>query len=157
IYDDTEQCQIRIPGNRSTQPYFPAHAVSHWHTDPYTGGQRQGTYAERFDHEYRQFKEHATQTKTGTPLTEMPTLREGRRAELRALNIYTVEQLAGVDGQELKNLGQGGRELKNLAEEYIAQGRARASDTQMQAELEGLRARNQVLEDDNRTLKSKVR
>src|SRR5262249_23190329 len=104
IYDDTEQCQIRIPGNRSTQPYFPAHAVSHWHTDPYTGGQRQVTYAERFDHEYRQFKEHATQTKTGTPLTEMPTLSEGRRAELRALNIYTVEQLAGVDGQELKNL-----------------------------------------------------
>ena len=31
----------------------------------------------------------------------------------RALNLYTVEQLAAIDGQELKNLGPGGRELKN--------------------------------------------
>ena len=68
--------------------------MSHWSDDPVTGEQTQVTYAERFQHQYRQFKTAAAQTKTGTPLDHAPFLTEGRRAELRAQNIYTVEALA---------------------------------------------------------------
>src|SRR5215471_12735187 len=147
IFDDVEVCEIRFPGRRDWQA-FPATSFSHWETDPMTGAQQKVTYAERFHRQYLQFKQHASQTKSGTPLTHVPWLSEGRRAELRALNIYTVEALAAVDGQELKNLGAGGRELKNRAIEFIEEAKAGASSTQMQVELEALRARNQVLEDD---------
>jgi hypothetical protein len=147
IFDDMEIVEIRFPGSRSVFP-FPAHAVSHWSIDPFTGEQVQVTYAERFARQYRQFKEQTAQTKSGTPLQHAPFLTEARRAELRALNVYTVEQLAAVDGQELKNLGQGGRELKNAAQEYIAEAKVAAPNLQMQAELEALRAQNQVLADD---------
>jgi len=78
----------------------------------------------------------------------VPFLSEGKRAELRAQNIYTVEALATIDGQELKNLGAGGREWKNAAMEYIAAGKAAAPNLQMEAELASLRARNAVLEED---------
>ena len=61
---------------------------------------------------------------------------------MRAQNIYTVEQLAAIDGQELKNLGPGGREQKNQAEEFIAEPRQRAEPHAIAAELEALRARN---------------
>ena len=56
------------------------------------------TYAERFARQYQQFKAQAAQTKSGTPLEYAPFLTEARRAELRALNIYTVEALAAIDG-----------------------------------------------------------
>jgi len=152
IFDDVEICEIRFPGSRSMSP-FPATAVSHWATDPHTGGQVKVTYAERFPRQYQQFKQHVAQTKSGTPLSHAPFLTEGRRAELRALNIYTVEALAHVDGQELKNLGQGGRDLKNRAMEYIAEAKTNAPTLQLQTELDALRARNAVLEEDMAAVK----
>jgi len=152
IFDDVEVVEVRFPGSRSMS-VFPATSVSHWAVDPHTGGQVQVTYAERFARQYQQFKQHAAQTKSGTPLSHAPFLTEGRRAEFRALNIYTVEALAVVDGQELKNLGPGGRDLKNRAMEFIAESKAHAPSMQLQAELDGLRARNAVLEEDMAAVK----
>lgn len=148
IYDDIEVVEIRSPGSRDFK-VFPANAFSHWQTHPHTGEQTKITYAERFVHQYQQFKRHAAQTKSGTPLDYVPFLSEGKRAELRAQNIYTIEALAAIDGQELKNLGLGGRDLKNAAAEYIADTKANiAPNMQLQAELEQLRARNAILEED---------
>jgi hypothetical protein len=147
IFDDIEVCEIRAPGSKDVK-VFPATAVTRWMDDRFTGEQRTQTYAERFAHQYRQFKAEAAQTKSGTPLELAKFLTEGRRAELRAQNVYTVEQLADIEGQELKNLGPGGREMKNQAQEYIAVGRSAAPNEQMRAELEALRARNAVLEED---------
>ena len=155
ICDDIVVCEIRAPGSKDTG-VFPALAMSHWGKDPHTGGQVPITYAERFKHQYRQFKEQQTQTKSGTPLTHVPFLTAGRQAELRALNIYTLEQLAGMEGQELKNLGPGGRDLKNKAEEFITQSLATAPNKALSIELEKLKARNQVLEEDNELLKTRL-
>jgi hypothetical protein len=152
IFDDMEVCQLRYPGSKNMGVY-PATSFSHWAVDPHTGEQVKVTYAERFARQYRQFKEHSAQTKAGTPLTEVSFLTEARRAELRALNIYTVEALAAIDGLELKNLGFNGRELKNHAIEYIEGAKVKAPTTQMMAELEALRARNMLLEEDNVRLK----
>jgi len=154
IFDDVEVVDIRVPGSRNYQT-FPAHAFSAhgWVTDPMTGEQSQITYAERFSRQYQQFKQQLQQTKSGTPLAHAPFLTEARRSELRALNIYTVEQLVAVDGQELKNLGPGGRDLKNMATEFITESKTNAPNMQAVAELEALRARNAVLEEDNEALK----
>ena len=151
ICDDVEVCEIRYPGRKDWTPY-PATAFSHWAIDPITGEQRPVSYAERFPRQFQQWKAHATQTKSGTPLEYAQFLTEGRKAELRALNIYTVEQLALVEGAELKNLGPNGREMKNAAEAYIAETKAAAPNKMMEAELEQLRARNQILEEDAKLL-----
>lgn len=152
IYDDMEVVEIRGPGTRNWQP-FPAHAFARWVTDPATGEQTQQTYAERFAHQYAQFKLRSQQTKAGTPLEHVPFLTEGKRAELRASNIYTIEQLVHLDGQELKNLGVGGRDLKNRAAEYMAEAKQNVPTTQLVAELEAMRARQTILEEDNAALK----
>ena len=153
IFEDVEQCEIRAPGMRDVK-IFPAHFFSHWITDPFTGGQRQVTYAERFVHQYRQFQAHAAQTKTGTPLDYAKFLTDARRAELRAMNVYTVEALAAVEGAELKNLGMGGRDMKNQAIAYLEETKSGAVNKQMEVELEALRARNVILEEDVATLRS---
>lgn len=154
IYDDVEVCEIRFPGSRAVS-VFPATAFSHWQGDINSGEQIPITYAERFMRQYQQFKMHNPQTKSGTPLADAAFLTEARRAELRALNIYTVEALATIDGQELKNLGHNGRDLKNKAQEYIEESKRGAPNLAMQAELEVLRARNAILEEDTKLLKER--
>jgi hypothetical protein len=154
IYDDEEICRIRIPGLPDVRD-FPALAISGdgWKIDPFTGEQTQQTYAERFKMQYLQFKQQQTQTVSGTPLEELPTLTEARRAELRAVNVYTVEQLAFLDGQNLKNIGPYGRDLKNMAQEYIDSGRQRVTDIAAKAREEALVAKNMALEADLALLK----
>lgn len=153
IFDDVEVCELRYPGSRNVGVY-PATSFSHWKVDPFSGEQVKITYAERFPRQYRQFKEQSVQTKAGTPLDYVPFLTEGKRAELRALNVYTVEALAEMDGQPLKNLGPGGRDLKNRAQEYLADAMLSALDTTVKAELEALKAQNQALKEDMARLKA---
>lgn len=153
IFDDAEVVEIRFPGKRDYSVHH-ATAMSHWRDDPETGEQTLVTYAERFSHQYRQFKQQQQQTKSGTPLSHAPFLTEARRAEMRALNIYTVEALALIEGQELKNLGYAGRELKNKAQEYIAESKKAAPSMHLMAELDAAKARMAVLEEDNKMLKA---
>lgn len=153
VFVDEEIVELHYPGSKNWSAH-PATAFSNWATDPSTGEQTKVTYAERFRRQYQQFKAHAVQTKVGTPLQYATFLTEARRAELRAQNIYTVEALAHIDGQELKNLGQGGRDMKNAAMEYIAASQTGAISAQLQAELEALRAKNQVMEEDLVALKA---
>jgi hypothetical protein len=134
IFDDLVVVDIRYPGTRNYGT-FPATQMSHWIDDPHTGEQRAISYAERFPRQYMQFMEQAEQTKSGTPLDFAGFLTEGKRAELRTQNIYTVEVLAMIEGTELKNLGPGGRDLKNKAQEYLDNSKTNAPNTQLQAEL----------------------
>ena len=154
VFDDEEVCELHAPGNKDWG-VFPALGFSHWSSDQYGGEQVEVTYAERFEHQYRQFKAQQAQTISGTPLKEVPFLSEGRKAELRAQNLYTLEQLAAIEGQELKNLGPGGREMKNQAEAYMAETKANAPNLQLASELEQMRARNAILEEDMKALKAR--
>ena len=153
IFDDEEICEIKWPGGKDIK-HFPATAFCRWVDDPFTGMQTKQSYAERFPRQYRQFKERQQQTTSGTPLDYAPFLTDARRAELRALNVYTIEALAAIEGNELKNLGPGGRDMKNKAIEFIEEARSSAPNKRMEAELEALRAQNAVLQDDLTLLKS---
>lgn len=149
IFEDVEVVEIRFAGSKDTS-VFPSHAYSHWEIDEESGEQRQLTYAERFPKQFRQFKEKQHQTKSGTPLDYVPFLTDAKRAELRAFNIYTIEALAELDGQPLKNLGLGGREWKNKAIEYLASSSHEGTVIRQQAQIEALMNQIRMLEDDKK-------
>ena len=97
--------------------------------DPYTGAEKQITYAERFPHQYQQFKAQAAQTKSGTPLDYAPFLTEARRAELRAQNVYTVEQLAAIDGAGAEEpRPRRARDTRTTPMEYLAESQGRRAE-----------------------------
>lgn len=139
IYDDREFCEIRSAGNRQTVWVFPAHEV--WKVQPndLTGIPDQITYAMRFNEQYKKFKAGLAQTMSGTPLEEAPFLTQAKRLELKALNVHTLEQLAAIDGQPLKQLGMGGREWKNQAIAYLENAAGTADVTKLAADVAGLR------------------
>jgi hypothetical protein len=104
------------------------------------------TYAMLYNKEYLAFKAGSSQAISGTPTSELPFLSQGKRLELKALNIHTAEALAAVDGNNLKMLGMGGRELKNQAQAYLDNAKDNASVAGMAARLAALEERNRQLE-----------
>lgn len=150
IYRDVEVCEIRFAANRNTVGVFPAHAFAGWRSTP-EGGQEEYTYAMKFPEQYKRFKAGQTQVADGTPLEELPFLTQAKRMELKALNVHTAEALAAVDGQELKNLGMGGRALKDQAQAYLDNASGTAKVTALASENEDLR---KMVEDLQREMKS---
>lgn len=145
VFKDIEVCELHFPADKLHKPVFPAHAFAGWITDEY-GNQEKQTYAIKYNDQYLRFKEGHAQIADGTPLSELPFLTEAKRMELKALKIYTAEQLAGLDGQPLKNLGQGGRALKDQAQAFIDSALKGAGSVALASENEALRLRIAELE-----------
>jgi hypothetical protein len=137
IYDDMEVVEVRFAGDRNKVSVFPANSICGQAQDD-EGNSMPVTYAERWPDQYKRFKAKEQQIASGTPLDELPFLSQGKRAELRGLNIYTAEALAAVDGLPLKNLGQGGREWKNQAQAYLDNAKGSADVTGMAKKIADL-------------------
>jgi hypothetical protein len=138
IFDDRELVEVRFAGDRNKVSVFPAHDICGQVQDD-DGNSRSLTYAERWAPQYQRFRAKQQQVAEGTPIEELPFLTQAKRSELKALSIYTAEALASLDGQPLKNLGQGGRDLKNQAQAYLDNAKGSADVTGMAlkiAELE---------------------
>ncbi|WP_376711070.1 hypothetical protein [Pseudochrobactrum lubricantis] len=145
IYREIEVCELHFAGDKQHKPVFPAHSFAGWAEDENGNNERQ-TYAMKYNEQYLRFKEGRAQIADGTPLSELPFLTEAKRMELKALKIYTAEQLAGLDGQPLKNLGQGGRGLKDQAQAFIDSALKGADSVALASENEALRLRIAELE-----------
>ncbi|MBA4774306.1 MAG: hypothetical protein H2044_01450 [Rhizobiales bacterium] len=146
VYDDQEVCEIRFSANKQTVGVFPAHEQCEWAEDPITSERVRITYAQKFNEQYRKFKAGAAQSASGTPVEELPFLTQGKRLELKALNIYTAEALAALDGNNLKMLGMGGRDLKNQAQRYLDNASKSADIASVLSENDDLRRRLAELE-----------
>lgn len=135
IYRDREVVDIMIAGDRNFKPTFPAHAQ--WRM---VNGESI-TYAMRFADAYARFTAGKAQVADGTPLSELTFLTEAKRAELRAVKVFTAEALASLDGKNLATLGVGGRELKDQATRYLENARGSVDVDALRAELAELKAK----------------
>lgn len=142
IFEDKEFVRIRIVGDPKSSLTAPAHSSAG--RDRETG--QPFSYADKFPEHYRYFKaQQDQQIAAGTPLTEMPWLTAAKRAELKALNILTVEGLAGLDGTMLQRIGMGAREIKNKAQAWLdsaagnaVEGRLAEENATMKAQIEDM-------------------
>src|SRR5687768_3965852 len=144
IHKDIEVVEIRMAANRQTIVVAPAHEVWRWVDGP--NGREPITQAMRFAEQYKQFKASRTQSMAGTPIEELIGLTQAKRYELKALNIYTVETLAALDGKPLANLGMGGRDLKDLAQAYLDKAAGDVDVLKLASENAELKRRLEALE-----------
>lgn len=136
IYTEQEIVEISFAGNKSTVFCAPAHSKAGWGpVDPITGEREQITYAMKYNPQYLAFKSGDALSLHGTPLEELTFLTQSKRLELKALNIFTAEALAGLDGSNLKMLGMQGRELKNQATAYLENAEKSADAVHLADEL----------------------
>lgn len=139
IYEDMEICRIRMGGDRLNAPVFPAWAEAPGGVENEDGYNVVMTYAQKYAEQYRKFKAGEAQTKDGTPIEALTFLTPARIKEFKALNIYTAEGLADLDGQNLKTLGSGGLEYKTKARAYLDNAAGSASVTKLASENEALK------------------
>ena len=135
IYEDREFIKIRFPGDNKRVLVAPANEM---HFVSRAGMQM--TYAEEYPQYYEAFKKNEADFVSGTPLIAAPFIQSAKRAELKGLNIITVEQLAGLDDRAIKKIGMGARELVEQAKAYMDASGNIAEVTVLREELAQLRA-----------------
>ena len=150
IYDDVEMIRIRWAGNTKNEFHAPASDRSDRPVvDPATNDKYWPTWKDHPDFKaaYEAFKQGQAIAASGTPIEEWPTLTEAKRAELKAINIHTVDQLANLDPNGMKRLGIEGPELKAKAQAYLDRAAGAAVDerharerAEMQRQIDELKA-----------------
>lgn len=128
VHDDVDLIKIVIPGQRDT---LVAEATYE--------------YQQRFPKQWAQFKANAAQTTSGTPLSEVTWLTPAQIADLGAMNIHSVEQLAGMPDSNA-HVFMGFHGIKQRAQAYLDAAAGNAPLLKMQAELEARDERIEALE-----------
>lgn len=127
IHDDVEYIKIFWPGDNTKEIHRPV---------------RQEDKA-KYAPEYTAFTEKREQLMSGTPLSAWGALHESTVADLRALKVYTVEQLAGLSEIGIAKLGMGARDMVAKAQAFLNKG---SEAELLRAQVETLTKRVQELE-----------
>jgi hypothetical protein len=135
IFEEKEYIRIIVPGDSKTTVDCPV-------TDE---------FRMRFEKQYDKFKKGLEQAVVGTPLEVWPQMTVGLVAELKAMNISTVEQLADLDDGRAQKI-MGSHDLRRRARTFLdaAQGEAANNKLNMElekrdAEIEALKAQMQQI------------
>jgi len=128
IFKTYDMVTIRRPADRESTSDHPVWQEWKKHGDQIL------TYEMRFQAQVNRYRASQPQVVEGTPLSETTFLNPAEQATLRALGVYTVEQLAAMSGQPLKNLGPNGLEQQQKAEKYLNRASGMAEVTTLAAE-----------------------
>jgi len=104
IYEDREFVRIITPGAARS---IPCEEVTDEHK-------------RRWPRSYEAFKANMEEPTTGLPLEKWPGMTPAVVANLKALHIRTVEDLASVLDPVLEDIGMGGLHLRKRAQDYLA-------------------------------------
>jgi hypothetical protein len=119
IYDEKEFVRIIIPGNSRT-------VFEDVVTNEHRG---------RFQDRYEKFKRGVAQSTSGTPLEVWPQMTVGQVAELKAMQVHTVEELAGMSDMNAQKI-MGNFDLRRRAQAFLDAAAGDATNSKMAAELE---------------------
>lgn len=93
----------------------------------------------RFRLAWEAYKANREQPSHGMPIDQWPLISAARVSELKASGVPTVEALANVSDENLRNLGMGGRDLRQKAIDFLAAAKSTAPLAQMREEIESLK------------------
>lgn len=87
--------------------------------------------------QWNQYTLNKTQMPEGTPLEYLFPNYPAVPATLKSMGVYTIEQLAGLGGNAIDNIGMGGQDYVNKAKKYLEQATDGAAFVRMQNDLKG--------------------
>jgi len=119
IFDEVDYIRIIIPGDKNS----------------ILDTQVTEEHKHRFENQYQRFKKNQEQAVSGTPLEVWPQMTVGQVAELKAMNVHTVEQLADMPDQLAQKI-MGNHGLRAKAKLFLDAAAGEAGNTKMVAELE---------------------
>lgn len=103
-------------------------------------------YKRRWPRAWAAFEQSATAQHDGIPLGLLFPNAPEVVENLRARNVHTVEQLAGLSGAAVATIGMGASDWSRRAQDYLENARTGAPLHKVQGELEREREQRQALE-----------
>jgi len=128
VHDEVDLVKIIIPGQRDS-----------------VVAKADYGYQSRFPKQWAQYKAKADQIGSGTPLSEVTWLSLAQVADLRAMNVHTVEQLANLPDSSA-HVFMGFQGLKQRAAAFLEAAAGNAPLLKLQSELESRDAKIAELE-----------
>lgn len=126
IYDHFHQITLEYPGNNLNNfsyRFRPEEAkTSQW--------------PQRFPNQWEAFKNQQEQVPDGTPIELWPPLDKRRVLELKAMKIYTVEQISSLTDITGPNMGMDWRKLRDQAKAFLEPNMALAENAKIKRQLE---------------------
>jgi len=119
IYVTREYVTIMVPGDKNSVVDTP---VTQQHK-------------QRFASRYERFLKESEEVMEGTPLDIVPWLPVNLVAELKAMSVHTVEQLAGMSDSNIQKF-QGFNRLRDRAQAFLDLAADEAVNTKMAKDLE---------------------
>jgi len=141
IFKEVEFVRIRFPGDNKRAPQFRAHERAGMNAE--TGMEE--TWAERYPKHYAAFKEDAEYIGDGAPIGSLPGLSVAKVKEFKAVNIHTVQALAGLPDAQIRKLGMGTRDMVEKAKAWLGGSEADTVAAQS-AEIADLKAQVAALQ-----------
>jgi hypothetical protein len=119
IFDEMDFCKIQIPGDK------------HSNVDVKVTNE----HKHRFPRQWAAYQQGLEQATSGTPLEAWPQMTVGTVANLKAVGITTVEQLAEMSDANASGM-MGNHDLRRRAKLFLEAAKGEAVNNKMAAELE---------------------
>lgn len=100
---------------------------------------------EQYPREYAAFQKGQEMAVDGTRLEDWPILTRAQILDLKSLNIFTVEHLAGLSDEQLQRVGIGARQMRQHAQAFLEVCKTSKLPAALVAELEERRNREKLL------------
>lgn len=120
VFDAVEMVRLLIPGDPRNSPVS---RVSEEHIA-------------RFPGEYKAFRAQEEFSESGTRIDDWSVLTQAQRYSLKAMNLFTVEQIANLSDEQMQNIGMGARQLRDRAKMFLEVSEKGAVPERVAAELE---------------------
>lgn len=130
IHKEVEMCRFRWIGDNKRDLSKPAHEKSTFDR----ASNAWISAAERFPEHYAAFKRNMKFVGDGTPIDEAPFLSNTDKADLKAINIHTIEALAALDMAGQRKIGMEAAKLVAKAKAYIDNAKGSSDVTALAAQ-----------------------
>jgi hypothetical protein len=151
IHKSVDMVEIRFPGDNKT--VIQAFADDKSRMVP---GYGYVSYKQRFPRHWEAYERTKVNLVDGTPLDELTSIESAKRADLKAINIHTVEALATLSDTNMKKLGMDGRVLRETAQAYLDKAAGNAVESRLIEENAEMKTTMSALEAELARLKSQV-
>ena len=145
VFKDVPYVRLQFRGDNKSETVQPALDRVFFNRDREDHEPTHLSYAEFYPEQWEAFvKGETARQAVGayTPIEMLTELTPAKIAELKAINIHTVESLAELEHANLKKLGGQGMALRTRAEQFLAASKERVDAASMAARLEALEAEN---------------
>lgn len=137
VYDHFIKISLEYPGNN----LFNFHS----RFTP-EDGKLGNKWTQRFPHQWGAFVAQKEQVPNGTPIELWPPLDKKRVFELKAMKVFTVEQLAGLTDATGPNVGMDWRKMRDMANAFLNPEVGQVTISRLNRENQDQKTRIEVLE-----------